>query len=76
MRMLEILDKMNQMDAENGTANIGVCNEVVSVNKRGDNGTVTIGVPGNIAQELALNQTNKRVILLIVDMDVYKTFET
>ncbi|MDR3551268.1 MAG: hypothetical protein P4L31_07685 [Candidatus Babeliales bacterium] len=71
MRLFEALDKLNKLDEENGTANVGICNELVSVNKSGHNGTVTIGVPGEVAQQLALNQGNKRAILLIVDMDKY-----
>lgn len=67
MRFFEKLDKLNQQDADKGTATVGICNEVVAVNKNGHNGTVTIGVPGEVAQELALGQSNKRVILLIID---------
>ncbi|MFA6087428.1 hypothetical protein [Mucilaginibacter sp.] len=67
MRFFEKLDKLNQHDTEHGTAQIGICNQVVAVNKNGSNGTVTIGVPGEVAQELALQQNNKRVILLIID---------
>lgn len=69
--MFEILDQLNLIDEKTGSVNVGICNEVVAVNKNGHNGTVTIGVPGEIAQELALGMTNKRVILVIVDMDAY-----
>lgn len=71
MRFFEKLDKLNQMDAENSTANVGICNELVGVNMNGHNGTVTIGVPGGVAQDLALQQSNKRVVLLIIDKDEY-----
>jgi hypothetical protein len=71
MRMFEILDQLNLIDTETGSANVGICNQVVEVKKNGNNGTITIGVPGEIAQELALGSSNKRVILLIVDMDAY-----
>lgn len=67
MRLFEILDKLNQLDADNGTANVGICNEVVSVDKKGNNGYVKIGVPGNVAQELVLDSGKKALMLLIVD---------
>lgn len=73
--MFEILDQLNLIDTETGSANIGICNQVVEVKKNGNNGTVTIGVPGHIAQELALGLSNKRVILCIVDMDAYNKID-
>lgn len=69
--MFEVLDQMNLLDAENGTQNVGVYNEVIAVDKYTSHGKVTIGVSAETAQELALNQNNKRAILLIVDMNVY-----
>jgi basic membrane lipoprotein Med (substrate-binding protein (PBP1-ABC) superfamily) len=71
-RLLEVLDEMNIIDAETGSQNVGVYNQVVSVNSYKDHGHVTIGVSVDTAQELlGLKKSNKRAILLIVDMDVY-----
>jgi len=73
MRLFEILDKLSVMDTENGTANVGICNEVVSVDKKGNNGFVTIGIPGDVAQRMVLTEKmdNKALMLLIVDLAVY-----
>lgn len=71
MRLFEILDKLNQMDEQNGTSLCGICNEVIAVNKNGNNGTVTIGVPGNVAQELVLDGKGKALMLVIVDLEEY-----
>lgn len=70
-RLFQVLDELNQIDEQSGSALCGVCSEVVSVNKNGHNGTITIGVPGEIAQEIALGKSNKRLILCIVDGDAY-----
>ncbi len=70
-RLFQVLDELNQLDEQTGSAFCGVCNEVVAVNKNGHNGTVTIGVPGEIAQVLALGQGDKRVMLVIVDGPAY-----
>lgn len=75
MRMFEILDQLNQIDAETGSTNVGICNQVVEVKKYTSHGTVTIGVPPEVAQELALGSSNKRVILCIVDMDAYNKID-
>lgn len=71
MRLFEILDKLNQNDADNGTANVGICNEVVSVDKKGHNGYVKIGIPGNVAQEIVLDPDKKALMLLIIDLAEY-----
>ena len=72
MRLFEILDKLNQADSENGTSHLGVCNQVVSVDKNGDNGSVKIGIPGNTAQEIILNGDEKAILLLIIDRAEYE----
>ena len=71
MRLFEILDEMNVADGENKTSHVGVCSDVVSVNKNGHNGTVTMGVPGDVAQQLVLGDKLKP-ILLIVNLDEYE----
>lgn len=76
MRMFEILDQLNQIDAETGSAHIGVCNTLLSVNKKGNHGEITIGVPGEVAQDIALGNSNRRVILLIIDKDAYDKIDT
>jgi len=72
MRLFEILDKLNQADAEDGNSRVDVCNEVISIDKNGVNGYVKIGIPGNIAQDLIINDMkDKSIILLIIDLDEY-----
>lgn len=44
MRFFEKLDILNYQDADNGTQNVGIYNEIVSVNKYTNHGNVTIGV--------------------------------
>lgn len=70
-RLFQVLDELNQLDEKNGTALVGVCSEVVAVNKNGHNGTVTIGVPGEVAQKLILERRDMRLILCIVDGKTY-----
>lgn len=76
MRMFEILDKLNQQDTENKTAHLSLCPDVVAVNKNGSNGTVTMGVPGNVAQQLVLDGDKKALILLIIDREAFETIKT
>ncbi len=76
MRFFEALEHLNKLDEENGTAYVGICNQVVEVKKNSHNGTVTMGVPGEVAQDLALNQGNRRAILLIIDKDKFDEFHT
>lgn len=72
MRLFEILDIMNVNDGENKTAHLGVCDEVVAVNIKGTtNGTVTIGVPGDVAHKLIMGDRLKP-LLVIVDLDQYE----
>lgn len=69
--MFEVLDKMNLADTETGSATVGIYNEIIAVDKFTSHGKVTVGVSAETAQELALNQNNKRAILVIVDMNAY-----
>jgi len=75
-RMFQILDELNLLDEQGGSENVGVYNQVVSVNQYTNHGHVTIGVSPQTAQELALNTKNKRAILIIVDMDAYNKIDT
>ena len=77
MRLFEILDKLNVQDAENGTSHVGICPDVISVDKKGNNGEVKIGIPGNVAQELVLNDMKgKCLMLLIIDLDEYNKLKS
>jgi hypothetical protein len=67
MRIFEKLDTLNQRDDKEGTSFVGVCNQVTDVNKKGHNGYVTIGIPGEVAQEMILYPNSKRLMLCIVD---------
>lgn len=71
MRLFEILDKMNVSDAENGTATLGVCNEIIAINKMGHNGKVTVGIPGHVAEDITVRNKDIRPILLLVDGKEY-----
>jgi len=72
MRLFEALNILNMSDEEEKTDNVGICSEVVSVNRNGETGTVTVGVPAHIAQDLALGTNNRKALLVIVKMDEYK----
>lgn len=71
MRVFEILDKMNISDTEKATATLGVCKEVISVNRKGHNGEITIGVPGVVIDDVVIHNKDVRFILLIVDGKEY-----
>lgn len=60
-----------KLDEDNGSQNVGVYHEVVSLNAYKTHGHVTIGVSKDTAQELALNVNNKCAILLIIDKDEF-----
>lgn len=76
MKHFEILNKLNQLDAENGTSFIGICPDVIAVDKKGNNGEVKIGIPGHVAQELVLsNMKNKSLQLLIIDIAEYEAIK-
>jgi hypothetical protein len=72
MRLFEILDKMNVSDIEKGTSYLGVCNEVIAIDKIGHNGKVTIGIPGHVAEEIIVKDKDIRPILLLVDGKEYE----
>lgn len=76
MRLFEILDKMNIADGENKTTHVGVCGDVVSVNQKGHNGTVTMGVPGTVAQDIVLNEDKNYLLLLVIDKAEYEKIKS
>lgn len=72
MKHFEILNKLNELDAKNGTSFVGICPDVIAVDKKGNNGEVKIGIPGHVAQELVLSDMkHKSLQLLIIDIDEY-----
>lgn len=76
MKHFEILNKLNQLDTENGTSFVGICHDVIAVDKKGHNGEVKIGIPGHVAQELVLsNMKNKSLQLLIIDIAEYEAIK-
>jgi hypothetical protein len=75
MKLFEILQKLNDGDAANGTAHVGICNDIVSVDKKGNNGYVKIGIPGNVAQEIVLDPDKKALMLLIIDRKEYEAIK-
>lgn len=76
MKHFEILNKLNELDTKNGTAFVGICPDVISVDKKGNNGEVKIGIPGNVAQELVLsNIEGKSLQLLIIDIKEYNSIK-
>jgi len=82
MRLFEILDKLNVLDTEsektdNRTQYISVCPDVISVDKKGNNGEVKVGIPGNLAQELVLNDMKgKCILLLVIDLEKYEEIKS
>jgi hypothetical protein len=75
MKIFEILQKINDIDAEIGTSNVGICNEIVSVDKKGNNGYVKVGIPGDVAQEIVIDPDKKALMLLIIDRKEYDTLK-
>lgn len=71
MRLFEILDKLNVMDAENGTVNVGVLPDVIEVNQYTRNGNIKIGLPLDVAQKLTMYPGRYKALLLVIDMDEY-----
>lgn len=76
MKLFEILQKLNDGDATNGTAHVGICNEIVSVDKQGINGYVKVGIPGDVAQEIVLDPDKKALVLLIIDRKEYEAIKS
>lgn len=69
-RMFQILDEMNVADGDNGTAHLGVCNQVVSVEKTKGGCLVAMGAPEDVLYKVAID--NKSIaILLIIDKAEY-----
>ncbi len=71
MRLFETLDILNQQDDVNKTATAGCCFEMVACNMNGRNGTVKMGVPGEVALKIIDNKERYRPVLVIIDMDAY-----
>lgn len=71
MRMFEILDQLNLMDEKNGTVNVGVCPDVISVNAYTNHGDIKIGLPVDVAHKLTLKSDRYKPILLVIDMEEY-----
>lgn len=75
MRFFEILDKLNLMDAENGTVNVGLLPDVISINAYTKHGDIKIGLPIDVAQKLTLKTERYRPILVVIDMDEYNKID-
>lgn len=77
MRLFEILDQLNVLDTESEktdqkTQFVSICPDVISVDKKGNNGEVKIGIPGNLAQELVItDMQDKCLLLLVIDLPKY-----
>lgn len=75
MRLFEILDKLNQLDAADGKARVGVLPDVIEVNSYKNHGDIKIGLPIDVAQKLTLQKGNHKAILLVIDMDEYNAVD-
>lgn len=73
MTFFEVLDQLNQQDAESKTTNpaVGICNAVIAVNMYTKHGDIKIGLPVDVAQKLTLHSDRYRPILLVIDMEEY-----
>lgn len=71
-RLFQILDKLNQLDEKNGTANVGLLPDIIAVNAYTKHGDIKIGLPIDVAQKLTLHPTRYRAVLLVINMDVYE----
>lgn len=71
MRLFETLDKLNLLDEQNGTANVGLLPDVISVNSYTKHGDIKMGLPKDVADKLALKPERYKPILMVIDMDEY-----
>lgn len=75
MRMFEKLDELNRLDSEKGGRRVVLCPDVLDVNSGKTNGTVKVGIPKEVAQDLMNGMVfgggTKKAILMIIDMDEF-----
>lgn len=68
-RMFQILDRMNVEDGQNKTWNLGVCNQLVSLQESKQGCKVTIGAP--VGTTMKVDRGELIPILLLVDKKAY-----
>ncbi len=66
-RPFQIMDEMNIHDSENGTKSIGVCTDIIELKTVTGGATVTIGIPGELMQELMRGERMAFLVLPIKD---------
>lgn len=73
MRFFEVLDHLNQADAESKTTNpaVGLCADVIAVNMYTKHGDIKIGLPHDVAQKLTLQSDRYRAVLMVIDTEEY-----
>lgn len=67
--MFQILDEMNLQDEKDGSALVGVCNQVISVDKVKGGTKVSIGAPDHVIFDIMNGKTIP--ILLLVNKEEY-----
>lgn len=72
MTLFQKLDELNRLDTEEGGRRVILCPDVIDVNSGKANGTVKVGVPKEVAQELMNGMVfgggTQKAILMIIDM--------
>jgi hypothetical protein len=70
--MFQKLEYLNTLDSETGSSYLQVCGNgnVISVDKKGKNGEVKIGIPPEIAMQV-LQGEDVRFLLLVIDGKKY-----
>jgi hypothetical protein len=80
MTMFQKLDELNRLDAEQGGKRVILCPDIIDVNSGKKNGTVRVGVPTEVAQELingmVFGRGSKKAVLMIIDMDEFNKILT
>lgn len=75
MTMFQKLDELNRLDTEQGGRRVILCPDIIDVNSGKTNGTVKVGVPKEVAQELMNGMVfgggSKKAVLMIIDMDEF-----
>lgn len=73
--MFQKLDELNRLDTEQGGNRVILCPDIIDVNSGKTNGTVRVGVPKEVAQELmngmVFGKGSKKAVLMIIDMNEF-----
>lgn len=73
MRFFEVLDQLNQQDADSKTTNpsVGLMPDVIAANMYTNQGDIKFGLPVDVARKVTLNPDRYRAICMVIDMEEY-----